>query len=795
MALRPPPQRLLITDGRAKASSSQSVKTKRKRKALQIRSSYRYEPLDLSKNEIRLLELAPGTWDSPIAGRLFAVSLDDNPDFDALSYLWGDPTPIFPVIFGNQREIRIARNLRNALRDIRSEERAMVIWADAICICQGKNDERGHQVQLMRQIYSKARTVRSWIDVEVDPNSRPFKELAKLAPGEASLNLSKHPASFWYPVAEIFRSPYWHRLWIQQELILARDISIHCRRHQFSGESILKFQEDVDRLSYPSLAQCSTASELWTYCGGKPAFLDGILRAREICRRLRPRNGDVDSESGQPNWTMLDMFFNSRSLGTSEPHDRVFGLLGIMGDIDPNTLSVDYNLPLVEVYAQILESFLKTYHSLMFLCVDLEDHEDSDVPSWLPSPQKGPWLLKPDVEASCASGKISALRAHIHSNGRALTVRGHMATRITYIGKKRPLNKTPISTWKKSFKELFFRLWPAQEPGPLWLNERILDLFFPPWKDTEYRQIIHRGAFQPWEKRKAMEDFLKICGSVKFSKISLGDIYHGRKSLAVDKPAARSTYVSSPKVYHPPTSHYFSNPYDPPSYSRYSNLSNSPCYSRSPRSYASQPGGYSKTGGFTTLGRHSKHEDPPPYGEYLKSPAPLYYHPYPKSYNPSYYTAARNYYSSIPFATPKSYATPDDVPLYYDGISEERIETRKARREAKRRAELLERVEEAITIMYLALLHRMFIATESKLIGLVDLCDVRQGDEIWILFGCPMPVVLRPRSEGQEGGYTWIAAAYIPGLMNGEACKGIRAKNGKPRKNYRGSTIQDITLW
>jgi hypothetical protein len=38
------------------------------------------------------------------------------------------------------------------------------IWIDAICINQNDENERGHQVAMMRSIYSKADCVRIWIN-------------------------------------------------------------------------------------------------------------------------------------------------------------------------------------------------------------------------------------------------------------------------------------------------------------------------------------------------------------------------------------------------------------------------------------------------------------------------------------------------------------------------------------------------------------------------------------------------------------------------------------------------------
>jgi hypothetical protein len=50
-----------------------------------------------------------------------------------------------------------------------------------------------------------------------------------------------------------------------------------------------------------------------------------------------------------------------------------------------------------------------------------------------------------------------------------------------------------------------------------------------------------------------------------------------------------------------------------------------------------------------------------------------------------------------------------------------------------------------------------YVASASK--------EVQNGDEVCILFGCAMPLVLRPRNDGT---YAIIDAAYVEGIMEGE---------------------------
>ena len=51
-------------------------------------------PLDPGRNEIRTITLQPGNWDDEILCSLKTVSLDDDPKYSTLSYVWGDESQI-----------------------------------------------------------------------------------------------------------------------------------------------------------------------------------------------------------------------------------------------------------------------------------------------------------------------------------------------------------------------------------------------------------------------------------------------------------------------------------------------------------------------------------------------------------------------------------------------------------------------------------------------------------------------------------------------------------------------------
>ncbi|KAH9215620.1 hypothetical protein DL95DRAFT_500168 [Leptodontidium sp. 2 PMI_412] len=69
-------------------------------------------------HEIRLLTLECGSGQEPIRGTLHNASLDRKLRFEALSYVWGDPSIARPI-FINRRQLQVTANLEAALRNLR----------------------------------------------------------------------------------------------------------------------------------------------------------------------------------------------------------------------------------------------------------------------------------------------------------------------------------------------------------------------------------------------------------------------------------------------------------------------------------------------------------------------------------------------------------------------------------------------------------------------------------------------------------------------------------------------------
>ncbi|KAM3075272.1 hypothetical protein ACMFMF_005950 [Clarireedia jacksonii] len=203
-----------------------------------------YKPLDPEKEEIRLLVIPRAGF--PAKYEFTHVSLLTGIKYEALSYAWGD-LPASKTILIGETECYVRDNLFAALNTLRLRSRSRQIWVDALCINQEDFDERNAQVALMSQIYAKADQVVVWLGKaerdywgamvlleDLGNLETSGKDLSKLVIDHATIRHSK----FWTELSLLCHRPYWQRLWIIQEVVLASKIKAHCSSLIFDWERL-----------------------------------------------------------------------------------------------------------------------------------------------------------------------------------------------------------------------------------------------------------------------------------------------------------------------------------------------------------------------------------------------------------------------------------------------------------------------------------------------------------------------------------------------------------------------------
>ncbi|KAJ6007733.1 hypothetical protein N7540_011709 [Penicillium herquei] len=127
---------------------------------------YEFAPLN-TPDEIRVLKLRPTR--ARLEVHIHHVSVSEC-NFEALSYVWGKPDQANYAIVCDESNkeigwIPLTMNLGNAMSDLRDAEelKSKVFWIDQICINQADETEKGHQVAMMRQIYTQSKRVITYL--------------------------------------------------------------------------------------------------------------------------------------------------------------------------------------------------------------------------------------------------------------------------------------------------------------------------------------------------------------------------------------------------------------------------------------------------------------------------------------------------------------------------------------------------------------------------------------------------------------------------------------------------------
>jgi Heterokaryon incompatibility protein (HET) len=413
---------------------------------------YHYQPLEA--NHIRLIKLQP----SCRTGRhlvaliqTLSLSIADG-TYDALSYAWGDPTTTpCRLLCGDGSFLSITTNLYQALLHLREEKETRLLWVDAVCISQVDLTEKGAQVNLMREIYAKAKKAvvflgeervgaeaeqeESWegesdasdvrynlgdihdsrtnaaiaVDfvnainwkitrtiadqvgkaqhhmVAATPDQLTMAENCSMLIGSDSETVFRG-----FPrertclaVAELLSRPWFHRAWVVQEFIVAREVEMFVGRRKCEWGSLLPayFFAFIESM------------EGWVQIFKKTEPLQGkISRAIAQIKAMHElRNSFHDKTKHNYKRQRLGLLLAMcRTGAATHAVDKIYSLLGLSDDFDH--YDADYTKSKTDIYlhiatciiakSQLNESVFEATETLYEAAVS--DKWEEGLPSWVP---------------------------------------------------------------------------------------------------------------------------------------------------------------------------------------------------------------------------------------------------------------------------------------------------------------------------------------------------------------------------------------------------------------------------
>jgi hypothetical protein len=350
---------------------------------------FRYSPLE--PNDIRLLELLPGAGEDIIRCKIRHAPLNDRETvFEAISYVWGNPVFNHSIVIKDEH-IAITASLYSLLRRLRQRGASRIVWADGICINQSDMAERGQQVKLMRQLYERATRVIADIGENADDSDIGVELAHKILAVKDSLALhdfrteSSYAAvglppaqdNAWTAFGRLLQRPYFTRIWIIQELVVAPSIQMICGNKLFGGTVLY----DATGLVF--------SHNLFTYDPKAYTDYGRYLQVQEIVKASSYINRMYQARQWLKNSGTLaaNVFLQRETVfGATDPRDRIFAVLGLISRNNDPDLEPDYTRHVAEVFKRSFRYFSKHDQSmfLKLLYYVAAPRTILTLPSWVP---------------------------------------------------------------------------------------------------------------------------------------------------------------------------------------------------------------------------------------------------------------------------------------------------------------------------------------------------------------------------------------------------------------------------
>ncbi|KAL9026238.1 MAG: hypothetical protein Q9196_005063 [Gyalolechia fulgens] len=489
------------------------------------RFSYERISTTLNGPAIRLVELLPGSRDQILECKMMLSFLEDSPAYEALSYTWVNRGKIWipnvptPIICDN-KQLDIPKSLETALCHLRNPQESRLIWADAICINQQDDDEKTHQVRLMRDIYRRARRVNIWLgpqsqsgpgelaldlvrhlaaaSKEPDPDIRQLMQLgSQVLDSHGVQDRDSNAITVYTAFFELLERPWFTRTWIVQEAVVASNALLLC------GTKSVPWMDFLDAFAY-SIEQPSLMNIL------NPDTIVYALGLLSACRAVQRGPGQ----------RLLDLLLQHRQCGSSDPRDKVFALCGLANDTGPNRLNIkpDYRRHKVEIFTDVAKSILLRSGDLDLLSVPRRSTASAevDLPSWAPD-----WSLQHN-QTSFSARDISGNRLFpfkaskdtkadpkFSVDDKLLSVKGMFIDHVTSVGSLHEIETGSMFVTKISKEQTIINNWERVSGARSWARyingEKMLDVF--------WQTLI--GGCVPAEYNELRDQFFEFNRTIK----------------------------------------------------------------------------------------------------------------------------------------------------------------------------------------------------------------------------------------------------------------------------------------
>ncbi|KAK2015139.1 HET-domain-containing protein [Colletotrichum eremochloae] len=389
-------------------------------------NTFPYSPLDPAQREIRLIRFADlcnqNRQTETIRLELQHASLNSDISYAALSYVWGDPSNKATVHI-NGEPMHVTRNLYDALQQLGQNGVTSWLWIDAICISQSDLEEKRCQVDIMGDVFGSADLVYMWlgpgcegsnmvmdmisrfgarlhaagafelsahrcraskarryVESRLHSDSTHVQDVSELdlAVYDLSCNFASGSPVMRDGLRNVLQRDYWHRVWIIQEVVLARRLCVMIGTRKVLLE---EFQATLEALWWcRGLNRPDDPAWKGLFYGlSGTSYPPQAIKARSYRQagsaiRLEEFLWEYGAAPDRPHYTATD------------PRDIILGLLGLLANENKQGLHADYEVSFADIFTRFTRSLIENSSESAYFRLDCVNPGDPNgqLPTWVP---------------------------------------------------------------------------------------------------------------------------------------------------------------------------------------------------------------------------------------------------------------------------------------------------------------------------------------------------------------------------------------------------------------------------